>query len=73
MLRFENGFEIRDLHHCASKKVPHTILQILMVTEIQLFRKFQIFADRGPRRKTEKFGQIEKKIIDLYELDNSKK
>ena len=27
----------------------------------------------GPRRKTEKFWQIEKKIIDLYELDNSKK
>ena len=26
----------------------------------------------GPRRKTEKFCQIEKKIIDLYELDNSK-
>ena len=41
--------------------------------EIQLFQKFQKFADGGPRRKTEKFGQIEKKIIDLYELDNSKK
>ena len=27
----------------------------------------------GPRRKTDKFWQIEKKIIDLYELDNSKK
>ena len=27
----------------------------------------------GPRRKTEKFRQIEKIIIDLYELDNSKK
>ena len=40
--------------------------------EIQLFRKFQKFADGGPRRKTEKFWQIEKKIIDLYELDNSK-
>ena len=26
-----------------------------------------------PRQKTEKFWQIEKKIIDLYELDNSKK
>ena len=41
--------------------------------EIQLFQKFQKFADGGPRRKTEKFWQIEKKIIDLYELDNSKK
>ena len=41
--------------------------------EIQLFQKFQKFADAGPRRKTEKFWQIEKKIIDLYELDNSKK
>ena len=37
--------------------------------EIQLFQKF---ADGGPRRKTEKFWQIEKIIIDLYELDNSK-
>ena len=42
--------------------------------DIELFRKFQIFADGGrPRRKTEKFWQNEKKIIDLYELDNSKK
>ena len=40
--------------------------------EIQLFRKFQIFADEGPRRKTEKFWQIEKIIGDLYELDNFK-
>ena len=37
------------------------------------FRKFQKFADGGPRRKTEKFSQIEKIIGDLYELDNSKK
>ena len=37
--------------------------------EIQLFRKFQIFADGGPRRKTEKFWQVEKKIGDLHELD----
>ena len=41
--------------------------------DIQLFQKFQKFADGGPRRKTEKFWQIEKKIIDLYELDNCKK
>ena len=40
--------------------------------EIQLFRKFQIFADGGPRRKTEKFWQNEKMIGDLYELDNFK-
>ena len=40
--------------------------------EIQLFRKFQIFADEGPRRKTEKFWQIEKIIGDLYDLDNFK-
>ena len=40
--------------------------------EIQLFRKFQTFADGGPRRKTEKFWQIEKIIGDLYELDNFK-
>ena len=33
LLRFENGFEIRYLHHFASKNVPHTISQILKVTE----------------------------------------
>ena len=38
LLRFENGFEIRDLHHFASKNVPHTTSQILKVTEIQQFR-----------------------------------
>ena len=37
MLRFENGFEIRDLHHFVNKKVPHTISQILRVTEIKQF------------------------------------
>ena len=35
LLRFENGFEIRHLHHFASKNVRHTISQILMVTEIE--------------------------------------
>ena len=40
--------------------------------EIQLFQKFQKIDDGGPRRKTEKFWQIEKKIIDLYELVNFK-
>ena len=33
---------------------------------------FQKFADGGPRRKTEKFWQIEKIIGDLHELDNLK-
>ena len=40
--------------------------------EIQLFQKFQKIADGGPRRKIEKFWQIEKIIGDLYELDNFK-
>ena len=40
--------------------------------EIQLFQKFQKIADGGPRRKTEKFWQIEKIIGNLYELDNFK-
>ena len=35
LLRFENGFEIRDLYHFANKNVPHTISQILRVTDIQ--------------------------------------
>ena len=42
MLRFENGFEIRDLHHFASKNVPHTNSQILRVTKIQQFRSNQL-------------------------------
>ena len=42
LLRFENGFEIRDLHHFASKNVSHTISQILRVTEIQQFRSNQL-------------------------------
>ena len=42
LLRFENGFEIRDLHHFASKNVPHTTSQILRVTEIQQFRSNQL-------------------------------
>ena len=33
LLRFENGFEIRNLHHFVSKKVPQTILQIPIVSE----------------------------------------
>ena len=32
--QIERGFQIRDLHHFASKNVPHTISQILRVTEI---------------------------------------
>ena len=42
LLRFENGFEIRDLHHFASKNVPHTNSQIVRVTEIQLIRSNQL-------------------------------
>ena len=42
LLRFENGFEIRDLHHFASTNVPHTTSQILKVTEIQQFRSYQL-------------------------------
>ena len=38
----QNGFKIRDLHHFASKNVPHTISQILRVTEIQQFRWNQL-------------------------------
>ena len=50
-----------------------TKVQLLMTLEKFNFQKFQKIADGGPRRKPEKFWQIEKKIIDLYELDNSKK
>ena len=42
LLRFENGFQIRDLDHFASKNVPHTTSQILRVTEIQQFRSNQL-------------------------------
>ena len=33
---------IRNLHHFASKKVPHNVSQILRVTEIQQFRWNQL-------------------------------
>ena len=42
LLRFENGFEIRNLHHFASKNVPHTTSEILRVTEIQQFKSNQL-------------------------------
>ena len=38
-----------------------------------MLKKFSNPQGDGPRRKTEKFWQIEKKIGYLYELDNSKK
>ena len=47
--------------------------QLLMVMgKFNFFKNFKKFADGGPRRKTEKFWQIEKKIGDIYELDNFK-
>ena len=42
LLRFENGFDIRNRHHFLSKNVPHTISQILRVTEIQRIRSNQL-------------------------------
>ena len=42
LFRFKNSFEIRDLHYFASKNVPHTISQILRVTEIEQFRWNQL-------------------------------
>ena len=42
LLRFKNGFEIRDLYHFVNKNVPHTISQILRVTEVQQFRWNQL-------------------------------
>ena len=36
------------------------------------FKNFKYLLMERPRRKTEKFWQIEKKIGDLYELDNFK-
>ena len=56
LLRFKNGFEIRDLHHFASKNVPHTISQILRVTEIQQFGSNQLIL----KIDNFKLGQIEK-------------
>ena len=42
LLRFENGFEIRNLHHFVSKKVPHIVSRILWVTEIQRIKSNQL-------------------------------
>ena len=49
-----------------------TKVQLLMTLEKFNFQKFQKIADGGPRRKTEKVWQIEKKIGDLFESDNFK-
>ena len=42
LLRFGNGFDIRNLHHLVSEKVSHNISQILKVTEIQRIRSNQL-------------------------------
>ena len=63
MLRFENGFEIRDLHHFASKNVPHTTSQILGVTEIQKFRSNQLML-KIVIFKNFKFAPIRKRFRD---------
>ena len=63
MLRFENGFEIRDLHHFASKNVPHTTSQILRVTEIQQFRSNQLML-KIVIFKNFKFAPIRKRFRD---------
>ena len=41
LLRFENGFDIRSLHHLVTKNVSHNISQILKVTEMQRIRSNQ--------------------------------
>ena len=42
-------------------------VQLLMVMKIfNFFKNFSKIADRGPRRNTEKFWQIEKKIGIIY-------
>ena len=48
--------------------------QLLIAMEkFNFFKNFKtLLMGEGPRRKTEKFCQIEKKIGDLYELDNFK-
>ena len=61
LLRFKNGFDIRDLHHFASKNVPHTISQILKVTKIQQFRSKQLML----KIDNFKLGQIEK-IVSFF-------
>ena len=40
--------------------------------KFNFFKNFKKLLLGGPRRKTEKFWQIEKIIGDLYELDNFK-
>ena len=65
LLRFENGFEIRDLHHFARKNVPHTISQILRVTEIQQFRSNQLML-KIVIFKNFKFAPIRKRFRDSW-------
>ena len=45
----------------------------MVMEKFNFFKNFKIFRKWGATDKTEKFWQIEKIIIDLYELDNSKK
>ena len=45
----------------------------MVMEKFNFFKNFKNSLMGGPRRKTEKFWQIEKIIIDLYELENSKK
>ena len=68
-LRFKNGFEIRDLHHFASKNVPHTISQILRVTEKMYVNSWLVSA---PRPKNFKFAPIQKRfeIRDLHHFES---
>ena len=48
-----------------------TNAQLLVTMEkFNFFENFKYFLMGGPRRKTEKFWQIEKIIGDLYELHN---
>ena len=44
----------------------------MVMEKLSFYKNFKKIADGGPRRKVEKFWQIEKKIGDLYELDNFK-
>ena len=45
----------------------------MVMEKFNFFKNFKNSLMGGHDGKTEKFWQIEKKIIDLYELDNSKK
>ena len=71
-VRFKKLLAFLKEDHLMKITVPLPIFNSSWSWRNSTFSKISKVADGGPRRKSEKFWQIEKIIDDLYELDNSK-